>query len=178
MDYMWVLSNAAALFLLWLFVAAGSHKLQASNREYYEVVFTSYGVHLPILARGLPVVVGLVEVFVGMMLVVPALRQWGAIAATAILTAYFILVATQLLLGKDDMDCGCAGPEGETKISGHLLIRNLVLVAMAMLCLRTLELGGAVPWAFSALTALVWVLIYLSCGQLIATAQKIKLLKS
>ena len=178
MDYLWVLSNAASLFLLWLFVAAGSHKLQASNREYYEVVFTSYGIHTPFLARGLPIVVGLIEVLVGMMLVVPALRPWGAIAAAAILLAYFLLVASQLLLGKVDMDCGCAGPEGETKISGHLLIRNLVLVAMAVLCLRSLEFAGAVPWILSTLTALVWVLIYLSCGQLIATAQKIKLLKS
>ncbi len=177
MDYLWVLSNASALFLLWLFVAAGSHKLLSSQRGYYEVVFTAYGIESPFAAKHLPIVVGLVEVMVGMALVIPALRGWGSVAALSILFFYFLLVGVQLLRGKADMDCGCAGPDGETKISAHLLVRNLVLMALAVLCLLSIGDAGVMPWVMSVLTALVLILVYLSCGQLIATAQKIKQLE-
>ncbi|WP_339668505.1 MauE/DoxX family redox-associated membrane protein [Dasania marina] len=176
MELTWVLANAAALFLLWLFVAAGSSKLQRSNGNYYAVVFTGYGIPPGFWAQQLPKMVGLVEVIVGMMVVVPALRQWGAIAAAAILASYFLLVAWQLMQGKTGMDCGCAGPDDEIKISGHLLIRNLLLLALALFCLLSVGSSGVMPWVMSVLAASIMVLLYLSCEQLMVTAQRIKLL--
>lgn len=178
MELMWVLANAAALFLLWLFVAAGSHKLQASNSDYYEVVFTGYGIEPRFLAQHLPKLVGLVEVIVGMMVAIPAMRQWGAMLAAIILSAYFLLVAWKLLQGESGMDCGCAGPDSEIKISANLLLRNLVLLALALFCLVSDGDKGAMLWLLSMLTASILVMVYLSSEQLMATAQKIKLLKN
>ncbi|NIB42610.1 hypothetical protein HBA55_23585 [Pseudomaricurvus alkylphenolicus] len=178
MDLTWVAGNATALFLLWLLVSSGSQKLQPAHGFYYEVVFQGYGIHHPLLARHLPKVLGLFEIVVGMAIAVPSLRVLGGSAAAALLSAYLVLIAWQLVNGKADMDCGCAGPEGEVKISPHLLVRNLVLVALALFSVMAGSGSGVMPWVLSTLMAAVLVLVYLSSEQLIATAQRIGQMRS
>ncbi|MCR8923098.1 DoxX family membrane protein [Dasania sp. GY-MA-18] len=177
MELVSVLVNAAALFLLWLFVAAGSHKLQSNNSEYYEVIFAGYGIQSAFLAQQLPKLVGVIEVVVGMLLLVPALRPWGAAAAAVILAAYALLILLQLLQGKSGMDCGCAGPDGEIKISPALLLRNLVLLSLAVFCWQAVVTVGVMPWLISVLAATVLILVYLSGEQLMVTAQRIQLIQ-
>lgn len=184
MDLTWVLTNATSLFLLWLLVSAGSHKLQPANSHYYEVVFTDYGIRPLFLAQQLPRLVGLGEVILGMALVIPGVREWGAVGTVLLLGGYFLMLSWQVLQGKSEMDCGCAGPEGELKVGPALLLRNFVLFALALGLLWSVGGLSTVStdwslsfWVLSLAMAAVAVLVYLSAEQLMATGQRIQQLK-
>ncbi len=187
MDLIWVLSNATALFLSWLLLTAGSHKLQPSNSEYYEIVFTDYGVRLPVLTQQLPKLAGLVEVVLGMALLIPGLRLWSVPGAVLLLGGYLLLLCWQVAQGKTGMDCGCAGRDGDIKVGPRLLLRNLALWLLALWLwwsvgnLSSIRLmaqdWSPVFWGMSLLAAMVGVLVYLSAEQLMATGQRIQQLK-
>lgn len=174
MELMAITGNAIALFLLWLFLSTGLHKLQPANHGYYADVFSNYGVALPAIARYLPKLVGAAEIAVGVLIVLPNTRAIGVAAAVAVLLIYLVLMARQLSLGNKDIDCGCAGPLGDTRISSQLLWRNGVLVALALCCLLPAKEFGMQSVALVFAFALLLILLYLSAEQLIGNGQKLK----
>lgn len=181
-----ILSDASALFLLWLFAQAGTHKLSLHNFNYYAELITEYlnlnsGIHKQDHAKKLELLIktsGCIEIVLAIALVIPASRAIAAPLCIAILTGYFILMAYQLYLGKRDMDCGCGGPAGQLKISPLLLARNLIYILFTSLCLVS---GLA---SFSALSviaiaiAFTTILLNLIIEQLIVNQQKLKLLRN
>lgn len=187
MDLIGVLSNATALFLSWLLLAAGFHKLTPANGEYYGIVFTGYGVRSALLSQQLPKWVGVAEVLLGIALLIPAARHWSATGAVLLLGGYFLLLCWQVAQGRSGMDCGCAGRDGEIKVGPRLLVRNLVLWLLALWLwlsvgnLPTVRFmaqdGSLVFWGMSLSAATVGVLVYLSAEQLMAAGQRIQQLK-
>lgn len=173
MNLLWILSDASALFLLWLFGTAALNKLKADNQLYYQTVLGGYGINNAQLAKLLPTTIGLLELALGLLIVIPATRGYAAIAGIALLAGYVTVFSIQLLQGKAGIDCGCAGPAGDIKLSGHLLVRNLLLMALAISCLTPALGAGLGYWSLVSLSALLLVLLYLCTEQLIGNAQKL-----
>jgi hypothetical protein len=173
MNLLWILSDASALFLLWLFGSAALNKLKTDNRLYYQTVLSGYGIDHVLLAKLLPASIGLLELALGLLMVIPASRGYAAIAAIALLAGYATAFSVQLLQGKAGIDCGCAGPAGDIKLSGHLLVRNLLLMALAIGCLLPAQGLGLGYWSLVSLSALLLVLLYLCTEQLLGNAQKL-----
>ncbi len=174
MELMSIASNAIALFLLWLFLSTGLHKIKPVNGSYYAKVFSNYGVSVPAVARLLPKLVGAVEIIIGVLVVLPNTRVIGVVAAVTALLIYLILMARQLWLGKKDMDCGCAGPLSDSKISDRLLFRNGVLIALALCCLAPSPHFGIYNVELIFPFSLLLIMLYLSVEQLISNGQKLE----
>lgn len=178
MSFYTLVSDAAALFLLWLLLQAGLHKLKPSNQSYYRDLLADYGGVFKKFAEVLSPALGVVECLLGLALVIPASRSAAAAVALLLLGGYFLALAWQLYQGKKDMDCGCAGPGFDLKISPALLWRNAALMLVAASCF-TGGSGFGLWQSLNALAfALVLVLIYICSEGLLANAQKIKALRS
>jgi len=62
-----------------------------------------------------------------------------------------------LIRGRRDIDCGCAGPAAQMPLSGALVVRNALLVAAAIAAaapLQTRPLGAIDAFTFSAALAM------------------------
>ena len=100
-----------------------------------------------------------------------ALLVWftpvGAWAAALLFAAYAVAMGINLARGRTDMDCGCGG--APIRISGHLLVRNAVLVALSVAAAISMPLtigfAGAIIVALAALSLL---LTYFTVNQLLA----------
>lgn len=89
------------------------------------------------------------EALLGFALATPAaweLREFALLASAALFALYGFAITVNLVRGRRDIDCGCAGPAARQPLSEWLLVRNAVLIAMALVCV-----GGA------AARPLVWV---------------------
>ena len=56
----------------------------------------------------------------------------SALAAAALLALYSGAIAANLLRGRRDIDCGCAGPARRVPLGGGLVVRNLILIGAAL----------------------------------------------
>jgi len=100
------------------------------------------------------------------------------VIAAALLSGYLLNMTFQLYQGRRDLDCGCAGPASQLKISGHLLIRNLVMVGITLFCLTPVGGTAAATWLLGSLLAIIGILVNQSSEQLIGNAQKLKALRT
>lgn len=119
---------AAFLVALVLAVSAGG-KLWARDRVPADLI--AFGVPSA-LAPALSWVLPIVEVGVTVTLLVPATRTAGAIVAVVMLSVFTGGVAANLLWGRRP-PCACFGGGQGRPISGVTLVRNAVLVALAVL---------------------------------------------
>ena len=164
-----VIGNGLAWFLVCLFAQAAVHKLGAPR--YYRQLMTRY---VGAVGGGLAVwLVAALEAGIALSLLLPQWRAAGLAAAAALLLVYAGLMASQVLRGETDMQCGCAGPDSQLGISWGLVIRNGVCAGLALLAL-TADDAAAVGWAglcLSLFIALFAVLVYETSEQLISNAQ-------
>src|SRR5439155_19636457 len=113
-----------------LFSVAAGHQLQDLGR------FRATLVEYRLLPAGLvPLAAALVvavEVAAAGALLVPGARAAGLVSAATLLVVYGAAVAINLVRGRRDIDCGCAGPAGRRPISGALVARNAALAALAL----------------------------------------------
>ena len=163
-----VLATISTLLLSYLFVTGGWQKL--ADTAYFHDVITEYRIlpaswSLPV-ARILPVV----EICAGLALLIPVLRLPALIWVALLLLGYTLAMGLNIARGRRDLDCGCAGPGQEQTISGWLLGRNLVLVALAMLSGSALLQPslGWLGWSLALSGTTVLALLYHTFNQLIA----------
>jgi hypothetical protein len=121
-----VLRGALAL----LFVVAALHKLR--DRDAFRATLDAYAL-LPAaatapLARAVP----LVELATAILLVAPRAATAGAVLAVLLLAVYALAMGVNLLRGRRDLDCGCMGPGARSKVGPELVVRNLFLIAAAL----------------------------------------------
>lgn len=120
-----VVSVIAAVVLGASFVVAGASKLAA-------------GEAWPLQASGLGAprwtirVVPWVELALGAMLVVQLARRPTAVAALVLLTTFTVLIANRLRLGEHP-PCACFGAWSAKPIGVGHLVRNAVLIVLAVL---------------------------------------------
>lgn len=125
-----VIDVALRASLAVLFAAAASHKVREPRR--FRGTVAEYRL-LPatlVTPAALALVAG--EIAVATALVTPGWRTAGLLGAAALLVLYGGAIAINLVRGRRDLDCGCAGPAVRRPISVWLVARNGVLAAIAL----------------------------------------------
>lgn len=95
-------------------------------------------------------------------LFIPATARLAAIIAAGLLLLYSIAIGVNLLRGRRDIDCGCAGPLARQPLHEWLLLRNAAMIAGAI-C-------AAAPVAARQLTSIDGVTVVLAASTLFALA--------
>lgn len=178
MELFQLLSIATALFMFWLFAQGAIHKLNPDNDLYFSSLITEFGWGDIKVASLIAKFVGLFELAVALAILYPPTRTLAALVAITLLFAYLTHMAYQLYQGRRDLDCGCAGPGAKVKISGQLLVRNILLILITFFCLTPSTNAASGLWLLGALLAIIGIFVYLSSEQLIGNAQKLKALRT
>lgn len=136
-----VLRGALAL----LFTVAALHKLR--DRDAFRATLDAYDLLPPALSAPLARALPMLELAAAVLLVAPRAAAAGASLAALLLALYALAMGVNLLRGRRDLDCGCMGPGARSPVGPELVVRNLVLLAVALV-------AGFVP---VHARALVWV---------------------
>ncbi|MEX2489441.1 MAG: MauE/DoxX family redox-associated membrane protein [Pseudomonadales bacterium] len=166
-----MVSWGIAVFLAWLFLSAGWHKLRSPSA--FSAVLAQY-LAAASDRQWLVYPLAISEFLLAVLLLLPATQVAGAMLASAFLALYAGVMTWQLAKGRRDVRCGCAGPASEVTVSPSLIIRNLMCAAAALV------LVVPAPWVTMStapvgLVAFVGgflVVLYLCSDQLIANSQK------
>ena len=177
MDLFNTYSNSIALFAAWLFFSAGVSKLTPGNTAYYRGIFEGYGVSSATLTVPLVAFLGVVEVCSSIFAIIPQTRNLGLTLCTAMLSGYFTLFAIQLYQGKRNLDCGCAGPGINVKLSPGLLLRNAILIVLIAMAIPVEQSVSTTAWLVATPFAFMLILIYLSFEHLLANVPKLSMLR-
>ncbi len=122
----------------------------------------------PVAAVGLPAL----EIVAAGMLVLPAAAPFGLALATALLCLFGAAIGVNLARGRTDIDCGCGS--SAQKISGALLMRNLVLVAGLLAAAAApvaLPVDAAATVGIGGL-AVFLTFLYFAANQMLANARR------
>jgi hypothetical protein len=116
------------------------------------------------IGYGLP----FVELAIAVGILLPGGRAPAALAAALLLTLFAGAMAINLIRGRRDIDCGCFATVLRQRLSWPLVLRNLLLAALALLVVPGLGLRG-LGWLDlvtigCASTALI--LVYAAAGRL------------
>ena len=163
-----VTDSAFVLALRWvlagLFAVAATHKLMApsafvSTLQSYRLlpdallVATAYGVVALEIAASLALLVN---------------TRMGSTMALGLLAVYSLAILVNLLRGRRDIDCGCAGPAVRQTLSYWLVARNALFIGLALLTLvpespRVLSL---LDWFIALGAAATFLLIHFAANQI------------
>lgn len=172
-----VAAIALSLLLSYVLVDAGLHKLRDPLR--YGAVIDDYRLLPSGSGARLALPLGLVEVGIGAVLLLPTVREPGLVAALCLIAAYSSAIAVNLLRGRRDIDCGCGAPDQAQHLSPALLLRNGLLLAVAAVLFAA---PAAAPahwsgWVFALLCGAVGALLYASSNTLLANARLLERLR-
>jgi hypothetical protein len=153
-----------------LFGAAAVHKLRAPAD--FRDALAGYRL-VPVRATGVvAIALALVEVATAAAFGLALPGVVAPVAAVSLLCVYSAAIGVNLARGRSDIDCGCGGTATHQPLSPGLLVRNAVLAAGALLCLRSVDPRPLV-WV-DGVTVLgatgVLVAVYGSANRLIAGA--------
>jgi len=122
---------ASALAISVLLASAATHKLRAPAR--FAKQLADYQLLPDALVRPGARLIPLLELAIAFALLVPLSRGWAALSAASLIALYAAAIGINLWRGRRDIDCGCAGPDQAQPLRPLLLLRNSVLVALALL---------------------------------------------
>jgi hypothetical protein len=122
---------ASALAISVLLASAATHKLRAPAR--FAKQLADYQLLPGALVRPGARLIPLLELAIAFALLVPLSRGWAALSAASLIALYAAAIGINLWRGRRDIDCGCAGPDQAQPLRPILLLRNSVLVALALL---------------------------------------------
>ncbi|MHC8314901.1 MauE/DoxX family redox-associated membrane protein [Pseudomonas sp. LB3P31] len=151
---------ASALAIAVLLASAATHKLRAPAR--FNQQLADYQLLPDALVRPASRVIPLLELVIAFALLVPISRSWAALAAAGLIALYASAIGINLWRGRRDIDCGCAGPDQAQPLRPVLLLRNSVLISLALLAslaplARDLHVfDGFVTIAASAVALLIY----------------------
>jgi hypothetical protein len=122
---------ASALAIAVLLASAATHKLRAPTR--FAKQLADYQLLPDSLVRPSASLIPLLELVIAFALLVPVSRAWAALSAASLLALYAAAIGINLWRGRRDIDCGCAGPDQAQPLRPILLLRNSMLVGLALL---------------------------------------------
>jgi len=114
-----------------LFALAAFHKLR--NLASFRYTLSLYELVPESLVGILAAVVVSAEVYIALRML---FSERIALAAAAVLTAYTLAIALNVVRGRTDLDCGCMGPAARTPLSWWLVARNALLVGLLLVLSR------------------------------------------
>jgi hypothetical protein len=130
-----VLSWVARLVLAAVFATAAASKLAEAGP--FEGIVRNYRI-LPEplvapFARALP----FVEAAAAVALLFEPARSAAAVVCAALLGAFALAMAINILRGRTEIDCGCFVGHSRQRIGWRLVLRNIVLLGVSALALAT-----------------------------------------
>jgi hypothetical protein len=120
-----------AAFQAVLLLASGLHKLTRRSRT-RSVIHDFAGVPR-YLAPAAGVVVAATEMLAGLLLWMPSYRAQGSVLAALIWGGYLALILRAIAQGRRDVDCGCTFGATQRPLGVFQVMRNGVLVCVALL---------------------------------------------
>ncbi len=114
-----------------LIASAAWHKL--SDRPRFVATLRAYELLPPWLVSPVASLLALLELSIAAGLLYPPCREIAALAAMSLLVLYTGAIATNLLRGRQQIDCGCFASSRGVPLSRLLIVRNLVLISAAAL---------------------------------------------
>jgi hypothetical protein len=159
-----------------VFLVACVHKLSAP-RDYVATV-RGYALVPAALAAWIAGPLALAELCAGAGLLIADFRRIATLLAIALLIAYAAAISINLLRGRRDIDCGCAGPGARQSLSGWLVSRNLLLAVALVATLAPVRPRalGPVDLVTIALGAAALYALYAASNLLLAYAPRTKAL--
>jgi len=164
------------LFLSVILLRAALHKQR--NRLSFQAELKAYQLLPDSLVSIAAIALLITEAFTSLMLLNP---DWNfpALIAAVLFGVYALAMLVNLLKGRNTIDCGCSGPLFSNKemakktISGSLVIRNLLLMSLALFCTTSVNRGesGALEIFIVLAGAFAGLFLYESIEQAIANAQ-------
>ena len=165
-----------SLLLCWLLLDAGVQKFRdpvftAVTIDDYRLLPEGAGLWL---ARPLAAL----EVSLGLLIVLPFARVPALSGAALLLLVYGLAMTLNLLRGRRDIDCGCAGAGQSQRLSAALVARNALLALAALsAAAASAEPAHWSGWLFGFLCAVVAALLYASVNALLANRQLLERLR-
>lgn len=122
----------------------------------------------------------MLELLAAILVLVAPTQTAGLLVMAVLLFIYTVGISINLLRGRRDIDCGCSGPASRHELSGWLVLRNLILLSLALLALnplaqRPMNWLDAVVVLFSVLVASG---LYMGLNQLLAQAPRLAALRA
>lgn len=128
-DPIFIIASAIAIAVL--LASAATHKVRAPAR--FRKQLADYQLLPEALVRPSARLIPMLELAIAFALLVPVSRPCAALGAAGLLAMYAAAIGINLWRGRRDIDCGCAGPDQAQPLRPVLLLRNSVLVALALL---------------------------------------------
>lgn len=147
----WLLRAGLAL----LFASAAAHKLR--DLAAFRASLAAYELLPGAFVRTVSALIAAGEAALAVALLVVS-SPLPALAAAGLLFLYSGAIAINLLRGRRNIDCGCAGPRARQPLGPGLVARNLALLAAAV--------AGALP---AAPRTLVWIDVFTLGSGLVAS---------
>lgn len=164
------------LALALIFATALAHKL--NNPLVFAAVVAEYRLFPAVFVIPVSVALLLLELLVVLALMLPGLGVFGAWAAAATLTVYAGAITVNLARGRRAIDCGCSGSALRQELSEWLVLRNTLLVVLAVLAAQPATRRGLSGWDVSTIAfgVIALLLLYSTANHLIANQPKLKAL--
>jgi hypothetical protein len=164
-----VLVLATSIGLASLLFAAALHKLQ--QRTEFRAALEGYGVLPPALVEPALWLIPIVEATAALGLVLTPTRSLAALLGAALLLAYAGAMTLVVVQGRRTLDCGCSLGGASQPVSAALIVRNVILVLLALNAARATGWRQLFlyDWALVLLMALVGIVLYAIFNTLIAS---------
>jgi hypothetical protein len=152
-----------------LFFAAALHKLQQPAN--FRAALEGYGLLPPALIEPALRLVPLAEFALASGLLTPHTRPLSALLAAGLLLAYGAAMLIVTVQGRRTLDCGCSLGGASQPVSAALIVRNVILVLLALNAARATGWRQLFlyDWALVLLMALVGIVLYAIFNTLIAS---------
>ncbi len=157
--------RAALAFIL---VAAAVHKFR--NMAEFKKTLSSHGLLAPPLIPGAAYGLGVLEIACAAGLLAVPWSFGPPMLAAGLFLLYGGVMAAALVRGKRDLDCGCGGLSRSQSVSWSLVLRNGVLMLIAVLLATPATLGGFlwIDWGTVIFIAAFGALLYAMGDTLLA----------
>jgi Methylamine utilisation protein MauE len=143
-----LLASQAGAFLALLLAASSLHKLLLGARARQAARDLS-GVPAS-LAPAAVVVVAIAEMAAAIQLLAPGHRAAGAILCAAIYLVYLLLIVRAIGTGRRDIDCGCSFAAAHRPLGWFDIVRNSLLVMLAVFVAVGGEAAMPIPQLLAA----------------------------
>lgn len=166
-----ILASAQAILML-VFLTGAWSKLRA--RETFEGVVYNYRLLPGFAVAPVSYLLPLTELAIGLGLAFAVARPYAAVGAVLLLAVFNIAIAINIGRGRREIDCGCFSSVLKQRLSGGLIVRNLVLMILAAwLAWGASQTGAAVwlDWLVGLAAALVAIFVYMGATVLAAQSR-------
>jgi hypothetical protein len=161
-----ILIAQLAAFLALLLLASAVHK--AIRWPHTQRVIRNFARVPAAASSATALAAALIEALAGALLLAPAYRAAGAVLAALLWAAYLALIVRAIVNGRRDVDCGCSFGRVHRPLGAFQVLRNAVLVFLAVL-VAVSAAGGSVPvTASEVLAACALLALYGALDQVMA----------